>query len=167
MKNKDKGATDRNGRFAKKSDQPVETVSEVDIYNYQGLWYEIASYPKWFEKGLVRVSAQYTLKKNYVEVLNCGYKGGVRKEVYGKAKVVKGSGNAKLNVSFFWPFSGKYWIIDLDTDYTWAVVSNPRRSSLWILSRSPVMDEKLYADICDRLESRGFDLSRLAMMPQE
>lgn len=86
---------------------------------------------------------------------------------YMEAKVVKGSGNAKLNVSFFWPFRGKYWIIDLDSDYTWAVVSNPKRSSLWILSRCPLMDEKVYADICDRFESWGFDLGRLVRMPQE
>lgn len=145
----------------------VETVKEVDLARYQGRWYEIASYPQWYEKGLTNVSALYTIRDGYVEVLNSGTKDGEQKEKLGKARVVKGSGNAQLKVCFFWPFSGKYWIVDLDPDYAWVAVSNPDRSTLWILSRTPAMNETLYAFICERLVQKGFDIGQLVRMEQD
>ena len=81
--------------------------------------------------------------------------------IRGKAFVEKGSGNAKLKVQFFWPFKGKYWIIDLADDYSYAVVSNPNRKYLWILSRTPTIGVTLYGQILERLELKGFDISKL------
>ena len=144
----------------------VKTVSFVDLERYMGRWYEIASFPQWFEKDMTGVSALYTLRQGYVEVLNSGYKNGILKEAHGRAKVIKGSGNAKLKVSFQRPFYGKYWIVDLDKDYSWVVVSNPRRSTLWILSRSKTMDATLYQSILNNLTINGFDVSKLVKMEQ-
>lgn len=144
----------------------VETVPYVDIKRYMGKWYEISSYPQWFEKGLTGVSAFYTLKETYVEVLNSGYKTGKRQEARGIARVVKDSGNAKLKVSFFRPFYGKYWIIDLATDYSWVVVSDPSRSTLWVMCRTQTMNEALYQSILERLVDKGFDISKLVKMKQ-
>lgn len=141
----------------------VKTVPYVDVNRYMGTWYEIASYPQWFEKGMTDVSAVYTLKKDYVEVLNSGIKDGKRKEAKGKAKVVKDSGNAKLKVTFFWPFYGEYWIVDLADDYSWVVVSNSKRSTLWILAREKTMPSELYDSICDRLKADGFNLEKLVV----
>ena len=66
-----------------------------------------------------------------------------------------------MKVSFFWPFSGDYWIIGLDPDYRWALVGGPGRDYLWILSREPSMDEDLYSRIVDLAKRRGYDVSRL------
>jgi apolipoprotein D and lipocalin family protein len=84
----------------------------------------------------------------------------------GKAWVVDKSTNAKLKVSFFWPFRGDYWIIELGKDYEYAVVSSPNRKYLWILSRTPKMDEALYARIVEGLRERGFDVSLLQRTEQ-
>jgi apolipoprotein D and lipocalin family protein len=81
--------------------------------------------------------------------------------IKGKAFVEKNSGNAKLKVQFFWPFKGKYWIIDLADDYSYAVVSHPNRNYLWILSRTPQMNETVYREILLRLSDKGFDTDRL------
>ena len=81
--------------------------------------------------------------------------------IKGKAFIEKGSGNSKLKVQFFWPFRGKYWIIDLADDYSYAVVSNPNQKYLWILSRTSAMDEIIYAQIVERLQAKGFDLNKL------
>jgi apolipoprotein D and lipocalin family protein len=78
-----------------------------------------------------------------------------------KAFVEDGSGNAKLKVQFFWPFKGKYWIIDLAKDYSYAVVGHPNRDYLWILSRTQEMDPVIYDEILGRVEKKGFDLSKL------
>lgn len=148
-------------------DTDVTTVPEVDLNRYMGRWYEISSYPQWFEKGMTDVSAYYTLREGYVEVVNSGNKDGERKEALGRAKVIPGYGNARLKVSFFRPFYGKYWIVDLAADYSWAVVSNPKRSALWVLSRTPAMDSTLYQLILNRLSDQGFDTSRLRLMQHQ
>lgn len=144
----------------------VKTVSQVDVERYMGRWYEISSYPQWYEKGLTDVSAFYTLKEKYVEVINSGYKNGKLEEAHGIAHVVEGSGSAKLKVSFFRPFYGKYWIVDLAEDYSWVVVSNPNRSTLWIMCRTKIMDMALYQTILKKLEADGFDTSKLVVMEQ-
>lgn len=145
----------------------VKTVPQVDINRYMGRWYEISSYPQWYEKGLTGVSALYTLKGDYVEVLNSGYKNGKLEEAHGIARAVEGSGGAKLKVSFFRPFYGKYWIVDLAEDYSWVVVSNPNRTTLWIMCRTKTMDMALYQTILGKLNTNGFDLSKLVVMKQD
>lgn len=145
----------------------VKTVLNVDLRRYMGRWYEISSYPQWYEKGLTSVSAFYTIKDDYVEVVNSGYKNGILQEAHGRAVVVNGSGCSKLKVSFFRPFYGDYWIIDLDRDYSWVVVSNPNRSTLWILCREKTMNKILYQDIVGRLKNNGFDVSKLVEMKFE
>jgi apolipoprotein D and lipocalin family protein len=150
--------------------QTLETVQNVDLKRYAGKWYEIASYPQRFQKGCHCTTAAYTLsEKGYVIVENRCNKDSVNgKQSYikGKAFVDKGSGNAKLKVQFFWPFKGKYWIIDLADDYSYAVVSHPNRKYLWILSRTPKINEKLYQQILTRLREKGFDLTKLQTTKQ-
>lgn len=145
--------------------QPLKTVPNVDLNKYAGKWYEIASYPQRFQKGCHCTTAEYTLSdKGYVIVENRCNRDSIKgKQSYikGKAFVEKNSGNAKLKVQFFWPFKGKYWIIDLADDYSYAVVSHPNRKYLWILSRTPKMDNTTYKQILSRLKENGFDLTKL------
>lgn len=150
--------------------QTLQTVPNVDLNKYQGKWYEIASFPHRFQKGCHCTTAEYTLSdKGYVIVENrCNKESPTGKQSYvkGKAFVEKDSGNAKLKVQFFWPFRGKYWIIDLADDYSYAVVSHPSRNYLWILSRTPKMNEELYNQILQRLIEKHFDLTNLKLTSQ-
>jgi len=147
-----------------------KTVEQLDLLRYAGTWYEIASIPQFFSKGCVGTVAEYQVSpKGEVKVINsCNKKSfdGKLARVEGKAWRPKASQPGKLKVSFFWPFSGEYWVVDLDSGYQWAVVSNSKRSALWILSRKPQMDSKLYDEICGRLKAGQFDLSRLQVTPQ-
>ncbi len=150
--------------------QTLQTVAKVDLNKYSGKWYEIASYPQRFQKGCNCTTAEYTVsEKGYVIVENRCSRDSVKgKQSYikGKAFVEKNSGNAKLEVQFFWPFKGKYWIIDLADDYSYAVVSHPDKKYLWILSRTPKMNESIYNQILGRLKLKGFDLTKLKITPQ-
>lgn len=145
----------------------VKTVDSVDLKRYSGTWYEIASYLQSFERGCSNVKATYTLKGNFVEVHNEAIKNGKKKENLGKAFVVENSGNAKLKVQFFWPFKGDYWIIGLADDYSWAIVSSPKLKTLWILSRTPKMEDGLYKSIIESLVKRGFEEDKIVKMEQE
>jgi apolipoprotein D and lipocalin family protein len=148
----------------------LQTVPYVDLERYAGKWYEIASFPNRFQKGCHSTTAEYTLsEKGYVIVENRCNRGSIKGKqscIRGKAFVEKNSGNAKLKVQFFWPFKGKYWIIELADDYSYAVVSHPNKKYLWILSRTSKMDDKIYQQIISRLKVKGFDLSKLQITAQ-
>ena len=144
---------------------PLSVVDSVDLQRYLGKWYEIASYPAWFQKGCTASTAEYSLMDDgKIRVVNrCRKKSldGPLKESNGKAEVVDAETNAKLKVWFFWPFKGNYWIIELDDAYQWAVVGEPGRKYLWILSRTPTMEETVYQGILSRLPQKGYDPKKL------
>jgi len=149
----------------------LETAEHVDIQRYMGTWFEIAKLPQRFERGLVGITATYSiLPSGKVRVVNKGYKGdfnGSTRTAQGRATVVDARTNAKLKVSFFWPFSGNYWILELGIDYEYAVVGDESRKYLWILSRTPQMDEAVYNDLLKLVQAKGFDISKLEKTPQE
>ena len=149
----------------KKTSPELRVVPQVDIERYLGKWYEIALYPNWFERGCYRSTAFYEkLDDGQIKVVNrCRMYGsdGELNEAIGKAKIIDKRTNAKLKVQFFWPFKGDYWIIDLDKDYQYAVVSEPARQYLWILSRSPKMDNQTLEKLKNKIREKGFNLSYL------
>ncbi|MHC1680780.1 MAG: lipocalin family protein [Methanomassiliicoccales archaeon] len=149
----------------------LETVEHVDVERYMGTWYEIAKFPQRFEDGLVGITATYSLLPNgKVRVLNRGYTGdfnGKMKTAKGKAWIVDKKTNAKLKVSFFWPFAGDYWIMELGKAYEYAVIGESSRKYLWILSRTPQMDERVYDVIVQRLKQKEFDVSKIELNPQK
>ena len=155
---------------AGKSQSQLTTVESVDLQRYLGKWYEIASYPAWFQKGCTASTAEYSLLPDgKLQVINRCRKGsldGPLKESKGKAEVVDTATNAKLKVWFFWPFKGNYWIIELDDDYQYAVVGEPSRKYLWILSRTPIMDQAVYQEILERLPQKGDDVAKLRKTAQ-
>jgi len=148
----------------------LQVVSHVDLNRYLGIWYEIARFPHRFQEGCVASRATYTLLEDgKIGVLNQCYKGGLSGDLSsakGKAWVVDKETNAKLKVSFVWPFTGDYWIIDLGEHYEYAVVGHPSRTYLWILSRTPEMDGALYNRLLDKLQKQGYDTSKLIKPPQ-
>ena len=144
---------------------PLQTVAHVDLDRYSGTWFEIASFPQRFQKGCTATQATYTKREDgQIGVRNRCNKGGLNgpeSSVEGRARVVDKATNAKLEVSFFWPFWGDYWVIDLGADYEFAVVGHPGRDYLWILSRTPVLPAATYDAILARIVAQGYDLSRL------
>jgi len=157
---------------------PLETVPHVDLTRYQGRWYEIARLPMWFQRGCLQSEANYEiLDPRTVAVTNsCPTEDGGRKVATGRATVLDPQTNAKLEVVFDNWFSrlfpsvakGDYWIIYLDRDYTVAVVGQPSRAYLWVLSRTPTLDEARYREVIALAERLGFptgELVRFAPTP--
>jgi len=145
---------------------PLNTVDSVDLERYQGTWYEIARIPNNFEKNLIYVTANYTIKENgKVRVLNQGYntKSGKNEKAIGEAKVIE---PGKLKVTFFKPFYGDYYIIELDEDYQYVLVGSPSRDYLWILSRTPQISDELYNKLSKTAEDASFDINRLVKIEQ-
>ncbi len=149
---------------------PLETVAHVDLDRYLGTWYEIANFPQSFQKGCTATTANYALRDDgEIDVVNACRKDSVEgpeKVARGRARVVDTSTNAKLEVSFFRPFWGDYWVIDLGADYEYAVVGHPSRDYLWILSRTPTMAPDVYDAIVARLAGMGYETGRLVRTVQ-
>jgi apolipoprotein D and lipocalin family protein len=157
--------------FSCKTAKDLPTVNKVDLTKYSGLWYEIARLPNSFEKGLECVTATYTVKPNgKIAVLNQGRPSTDKT----KLKSAKGTGwlpNAnypgRLLVSFFWPFSGNYYIIALDENYNYALVGDPSRKYLWILARSKELDAKSYSKLLETANMNGFDIEKIIKIKQD
>jgi apolipoprotein D and lipocalin family protein len=134
----------------------------VDLRRYLGVWYEIARYENGFERGLEGVTAEYRIRADgVIQVVNTGRLGsptGRARLAEGRAKVVAGSGSAKLKVSFFGPFYiGDYWVLDRADDYAWSIVGEPSGRYLWLLSRTPYPLPDLRSAIRARAAELGYD----------
>lgn len=144
--------------------EELPTVKYVDLERYLGKWYEIARYDHSFERGCSDVEAIYSLREDgMIGVLNRCYikESGKTKEAHGRAKIVDKVTNSKLKVTFFWPFYGNYWIIDLAEDYRYVVVSEPSKKYFWILSRTPTLLDVDRNGILERSSKLGFDSAKL------
>ena len=146
-------------------DPPV--VPKVDLPRYMGTWHEIARFPNTFQKGCTCTTATYKLRPDgKVTVINrCGTANGKGKESRGWAKVADPATGAKLKVTFFWPFFGDYWILDLDPEYRRVLVGTPNRKYLWILAREPRMAEAEYLALVAKAAALGFPVERLEKTP--
>lgn len=147
----------------------LEVVQSVDLTRYAGRWYEIARLPNSFQKKCTdTVTADYAIRADgKIEVINrCRKASGEYATAKGKAKIVDKKTNAKLKVTFFWPFYGDYWILDLGPNYEYAVVGEPDRKYLWILSRSPRMDEALFQQLLEKMAAKGFNTEMMIRTSQ-
>jgi apolipoprotein D and lipocalin family protein len=149
----------------------LQTVASVDLSRYAGTWYEIARLPMWFQRHCVDSKAMYSSRPDgAVGVHNeCVTKSGGVEQVEGVATVVDAKTNARLTVVFDNWFArlfgsardGNYWILDLDQEYRTAMVGTPDRRYLWILSRTPQMDEVTYRRLVERAQQLGYPVSDL------
>ena len=148
---------------------PLPTVASVDLARYAGAWYEVASLPNRFQKQCVAdTQARYRPVGDEIEVRNrCRTADGTVEDITGIAKVVPGSGNAKLRVSFFRPFYGDYWILAFGPDQRWVLVGEPGRRFGWVLSRTPEMAAADLAAALDRAQALGFERGAFRLTPQD
>ncbi len=162
------------GRPAAAAEAPaaaLETIATLDLPRYMGRWHELARYPNRFQRQCTgATTADYALlPEGGVKVTNrCGLANGSSDEAIGQARPVGAAGTARLQVRFapawlgwlpqVW---GDYWVVDLDADYRLSIVSEPTRTYLWVLSRTPAVDAATWQGLEARLRALGFDPARL------
>ena len=147
------------------SDIDNSTVKSVDLNRYLGSWYEIAKYDHYFERDLDYAMARYTLRDDgKIDVLNTGIKDGRAKDAKGIAKTTDVPG--LLRVSFFGPFFSDYRIMMLDEDYQYVLVGGSTDKYLWILARTPQLDDATLSLILAEADRCGYDTSKLIWVKQ-
>ncbi len=149
----------------------VQPVDNFKLEKYLGKWYEIARLDHSFERGLSRVTAEYSMRDDGgVRVLNRGYSEADKawQEAEGKAYFVNSADQGYLKVSFFGPFYGSYIVFALDHEnYRYSLVSGPDKSYLWILAREPKLDETTRNKLLEKAAAAGFDTSKLLFIDHE
>ncbi|GAA5444545.1 outer membrane lipoprotein Blc [Microbulbifer sp. NBRC 101763] len=153
-------------------DSELETVPYVDVHQYVGKWYEIARLPQIFQPACTAVTADYGLNDDgSISVFNfCR----ILHPKYGFPISVQGTGvpidetNSKLAISFFnGQSTGDYWILELDPNYQWSLVGDPDRSSLYLLSRSPQLDESIIDELLGlAVTKHGYNIDHIIMTKQ-
>jgi apolipoprotein D and lipocalin family protein len=146
---------------------PMPVVATVDVARYLGAWHQVAWIPNSFQGDCASdTKATYTLDGKDLRVQNqCKDAAGKTTEAIGIAKIVEGSNNAKLRVSFFRPFYGNYWVLALDPDYKWVLVGEPKRKFGWVLARDAKLDTATVSQILDRAVALGYDRSAFKKSP--
>jgi len=152
-----------------KNEAPLSVVDQVDVQRYLGVWHQLALIPNRFQAMCVTdTSAEYKLDDDHIQVINrCRKADGSIEQATGIAKIVEGSHNAKLRVSFFRPFYGNYWILALDPDYRWVVVGEPGREYGWILARSKTLDAATMNHLWQVLEDKGYKRAAFQLSPEQ
>ena len=160
--------------YAKKKKQDnypaLEVAPYVDLDKYLGEWYEIARMPVSFEKNCYKTKASYSKNDDgTIKVVNSCHKGDVHgpvKTAVGKAFVADDETNAKLKVQFFWPFKGDYWILEVGDNYEYALVGEPSRKNMWILSRTAEIELDALKRLVNKAQENGFDTEKLIYTQQ-
>jgi apolipoprotein D and lipocalin family protein len=146
---------------------PMPVVASVDVARYLGTWHQVAWIPNSFQSDCASdTKATYTLDGIDLRVQNqCKDVNGKTTEAIGVAKIVEGSNNAKLRVSFFRPFYGNYWVLALDPDYKWVLVGEPKRTFGWVLARDNKLDAATLNQILDRAVALGYERAAFKISP--
>ena len=143
----------------------TQAVTGFELDRYLGTWYEVARLDHSFERGMSNITANYSMRDDGgVSVVNRGYKveEGKWDEAKGKAYFIGDTDVGQLKVSFFGPFYGAYNILELDKDdYQYALISGPNRDYLWILARSPTLDQHIMSALVDKAKSLNFPTDEL------
>ena len=149
---------------------PLRTVAHVDLQRYMGQWNVIANIPYLLEKGKVATYDTYSPRAdgrmNNVFTFRKGTFDAPEKSWHGVAWVVNPVSNAEWKVRFLWPLATTYLVLELDPDYRWAVVATPGHKLLWVLARERALDAATYAAILQRIQAQGYDVNRVAKVPQ-
>ncbi len=146
----------------------VTTDADANLDQFLGVWYEISTFPQFFSLGCTCTTAEYTLASDgSVNVSNnCILLGGIPNGIEGNAFAPDPSDFSKLKVSFpVSPQPGDYWILEFEGD-DYMLVGNPDRDQLFVLSRTPQMDNVTYQGLVSIAEDMCFDVGNLEMTPQ-
>ena len=156
--------------FNNQSANLIKTVENVDINKFMGDWFVIASIPTFIEKNILNAVETYKLKgSNKIETTFSFHRNGLNnpKKVYNSnAVILNNKTNSEWEMKFWGPIKSKYLIISLSDDYSNTVITVPNKNYLWIMSRTPILEDSIYFKIIDNLKKLDFNIKKIKKIPQ-
>lgn len=148
---------------------PIKPVAEVDLPRFMGDWYVIAAIPTWIEKDSYNAIESYRLDEDGTVAttftFNDGSLDGPKKSYNPRGFVVPNTRNALWGMQFIWPFKGEFIIAWLDEDYSHTIIARNKRDYVWIMARSPRMDEAKYQELVNAVKNMGYDTKLIRRVP--
>ena len=144
-------------------------LAEVDLQRFMGSWFVIANIPYWLEEGKVATRDEYSLRPDGRITNEYVFRRSIdrpEERWEGVATVQPDSGGARWSVQFVWPLSADLEVLEVDAEYQWALLSNPKRNMAWLFSREAAMDGARYAELVERFRRHGVDPAALKRVPQ-
>ena len=150
--------------------KPIHTVSYVDIDRFMGDWYVIANIPTFIETDAYNAIENYAINEDgsiaTTFTFNQGSADGEQKQYKPTGFIVDQQSNALWDMQFIWPFKAEYRVIYLDEDYLTTIIGRSKRDYVWLMSRSPIIDETRYLSLLSFIQSQGYDISKINKVPQ-
>jgi apolipoprotein D and lipocalin family protein len=149
----------------------VPVVASVDLQRFMGPWYVIGVIPTFIEKDIYNAIETYelapdgTIKTTFT--FNKGAFDGPAKQMEPKGFVIPGTNNAIWGMQFVWPIKAEYVISHVDADYSETIIARSARDYVWIMARTPTMDDARYAELVKKVADMGYDTSKLVKVPQQ
>jgi len=150
--------------------QEVTPVPKLDLNKFTGTWYEMARYPNKRQKNCTKDAIVLIAKADKTDhiqiVTSCDTKTPYADVRNGTGKAQDKSGDGKLKVSYMWPFTSKYWVLGYGEDYRWALIGSPNHKNLWILSKTPTLNQEVLTEIRAKATAEGFAPGKLVTTQQ-
>jgi apolipoprotein D and lipocalin family protein len=154
----------------KEASVPGPALAEVDLPRFMGRWWVIANIPYFAERGKLASSDNYSLREDgridVVYAYRKSFDETAERTLNAWARPLPGTGNAHWRQRFFGIFSVELQVLEIDADYRWALIGNPKRSLAWVFAREPLMGDAEYARVVERLRPFGYDPAELKRIPQ-
>jgi apolipoprotein D and lipocalin family protein len=149
---------------------PVPTVAHVDLPRFMGNWYVIANIPTSMEKDAYGPQEHYRLAEDgTIETtftFNAGGFDGKLSRHTARGFVVDHASNAAWKMQFIWPLRFEYLIAELAPDYSTTIIARSKRDYVWIMARTPHVDDATYQRLVDGAVALGYPRERIQKVPQ-
>lgn len=154
----------------KESAMSRPAIATLDLPRFMGRWWVIANIPYFAERGKVASSDNYSLGDDggidVIYAYRKSFDETAERTLKASAQPLAGSGGAHWKQRFFGVFSVQLQVLEVDPEYRWALIGNPKRSLAWVFAREPQMDAATYAELVERLRPHGYDPADLLRIPQ-
>ncbi len=148
----------------------VPVAPMVDLPRFMGPWYVIGVIPTFLEKDIFNAIESYELAPDgrvlTTFTFNKGGFDGPAKRMQPTGFMVPGSNNAIWGMQFVWPIKAEFVISHVDAQYTETIIARSARDYVWIMARTPTLDDQRYAALVGRVKAMGYDTRRLVKVPQ-
>lgn len=148
---------------------PVPLAENVDLERFMGKWYVIANIPTFIEKGAHNAIESYAMNDDgSINTTFTFYAGGFdgKRKTYNPTGYVSEESNSLWGMQFIWPIKAEYIIAHLSDNYQYTIIARNARDYIWIMARTPEIDDETYSSLLNISTEMGYDPKRIQRVPQ-
>lgn len=153
-----------------RSHPPLPLAEGVDLDRFMGDWYVIGGILTPLEWGVCNAVESYRRNPDGSIATRFSFRrGGPRgcRSSFDSTAFVSDEDPAVWGMQFVAPLRADYRIMRVDPDYRIAVVGREARDLVWIMARTPALDDATWEGLCAFLGDCGYAMERAWRVPQQ